>query len=494
MRDASTAGIPGTPSSGSRSACRTFLGLAACLFPCFPPAFAEHPGRAAIAWESPLPYGTFSSPRLIESAGKPELLMAFGSEDSLAGGVVAVDAASGEHRWRVDTEQELFALPQPLTPADSGVHPWVVAGRNGQLRAIDAARGAVLWRFRPFGGDGKKQGIYNFYTGFELGDADGDGIRDWVVTNGGDSALGKYEGRPPGHLMVVSGRDGSVIHRMLVPDNRETYCSPLLWRRMDAEWVVFGTGGETFPGSLWAVAAEEVLAGGLAGIRSLVDFVEYKGAIAPPSLADLDGDGVLDLVAVPFDGRIIALSGRTLAPLWSFEAPVDEETQSSPAIGDFDGDGDLDVVQVEQEGIFPQWTASVIRVFDGGTGAQLWERRMVRDLLPASPLAVDLDADGRDEILITQSDAGLFRGATSRSRMQAVHVEEARIDTLAETDGFNSGAGLVADADRDGLLEWFVPLRQAGERGSLVRIDLKAPVPGRIAWGGYLGTRHDGAY
>ena len=24
-------------------------------------------------------------------------------------------------------------------------------------------------------------------------------------------------------------------------------------------------------------------------------------------------------------------------------------------------------------------------------------------------------------------------------------------------------------------------------------IDLKAPEPGRIAWGGYLGTRHDGA-
>ena len=491
MRGESTAGVPGSRSS--RSTGGRFLGLAACLFPCCSPALAEDPGRAAIAWESPLPYGTFSSPRLIESAGKPELLMAFGSEDSLAGGVVAVDAATGEHRWRIDTEQELFALPQPLTPADSGAHPWVVAGRNGQLRAIDAAQGVVLWRFRPFGDNGKKQGIYNFYTGFELGDADADGVRDWVVTNGGDSALEKYEGRPRGHLMVVSGSDGSVIHRMPVPDNRETYCSPLRWRRMEEEWVVFGTGGETFPGSLWAAAAEEVLAGNLAGIRSLVDFVEYKGAIAPPSLADLDGDGVLDLVAVPFDGRVIALSGRTLAPLWSFDAH-EEETQSSPAIGDFDGDGDLDVVQVGQEGIFPRWTASVMRVFDGGTGALLWERRMVRDLVPASPLAVDLDADGRDEILVTQSDAGLFRGATSRSRMQAVHVEEARIDTLAEIDGFNSGAGLAADADRDGLLEWFVPLRQSGERGSLVRIDLKAPVPGRIAWGGYLGTRHDGAY
>ena len=494
MRDQTSAEAGGFLNPGSRSIGGPSLRLTGCLLTCFSAAIAAGQERTAIVWESPLPYGTFSSPRLIESAGKPELLMAFGSEDSLAGGVVAVDVATGEHRWRLDTEQELFALPQPLTPAAADMHPWVVAGRNGQLRAIDAAGGAVLWRFRPFGDEGKKQGIYNFYTGFELGDADGDGVRDWVVTNGGDSALEKFEGRPPGHLMVVSGRDGSVIHRMRVPDNRETYCSPLLWRRMDEEWVVFGTGGETFPGSLWAVAAEEVLAGTLAGVRSLVDFVEFKGAIAPPSLADVDGDGVLDLIAVPFDGRIIALSGRTLTPLWSFDADEDEETQSSPAIGDFDGDGDLDVAQVEQEGIFPRWTASVIRVFDGGTGALLWEQRMFRDLVPASPLAVDLDADGRDEILITQSDAGLFRGEQSRSRMQAVHVEEARIDTLAATDGLNSGAGLVVDADGDGLLEWFVPLRQLGERGSLVRIDLKAPVPRRIAWGGYLGTRHDGAY
>ena len=481
-------GIPGTGLSGM-----AILGLAVCLLSCFSAAFAAGPGPA-IVWESPLPWATFSSPRLIESAGKPELLMAFGSEDSLAGGVVAIDAATGGHRWRVDTEQELFALPQPLTPPAAGVHPWVVAGRNGQLGAIDTASGTLLWRFRPFGEEGKKLGIYNFYTGFELGDADGDGVRDWVVTNGGDSALGKFEGRPPGHLMVVSGKDGSVIHRMRVPDNRETYCSPLLWTRMEEKWVVFGTGGETFPGSLWAVAAQEVLAGSLAQARSLVDFVEFKGAIAPPSLADVDKDGVLDLIAVPFDGRIIALSGRTLKPLWTFDSPSDEETQSSPAIGDFDGDGDLDVVQVEQEGTFPRWTASVIRAFDGGTGALLWERRVIRDLVPASPLAVDLDADGRDEILLTQSDAGLFRGEQSRSSMQVVHVEEGRTDTIAAVDGLNSGAGLVVDADRDGFLEWYVPLRKLGERGSLVRIDLKAPAPGRIAWGGYFGTRHDGTY
>ena len=35
--------------------------------------------------------------------------------------------------------------------------------------------------------------------------------------------------------------------------------------------------------------------------------------------------------------------------------------------------------------------------------------------------------------------------------MQAVQVEEARTDTLASTDGLNSGTGPVVDADRTGF-------------------------------------------
>ena len=337
-------------------------------------------------------------------------------------------------------------------------------------------------------------GTYNFYTGREFGDADGDGVGDYLVSNGGDSQLKPYEARPPGHLMVVSGSDGALIHRLPVPDGRETYLSPLLWSRQGEVWVVFGTGGETFPGSLWAVPAANVLAGSLDGVRTLIDFVEYKGAIAPPSFADVDGDGALDLIATPFDGRLVVLSGRTLDPIWSFDDPEDEETQASPAIGDVDGDGDLDIVTIEQRGKFPRWTGSVLRAFDGATGAPLWEHQTLVNLVPAGPLVVDTDGDGRDEILFTESDPALFRGDESLSVLQLVHVEESRLDTIATVDGLNSGTGWVGDADRDGQLDWFLPMRKTGGRGSLLRIDLGAPVPPRISWGGYFGTRHDGVY
>ena len=446
-----------------------------------------------IAWEVELYFRTYSSPRLFTGSGRPEILIAFGDENPRAGGAFAVDVATGERRWRLSTTHELFALPTPLTRRTGGRQAWVFAGRDGQLRAVDGTTGEELWHFRPFGDEGRAVGIYNFYSGRLFGDVNADGVADYLVTNGGDSRLESHESRPPGHLMVISGLNGDLIHQLQVPDGRETYCSPLLWSRMGEEWIVFGTGGETFPGSLWAVPADSVRAGTLAGIRAIIANKEDKGFIAPPSLADLDSDGVLDLIATPFDGRLVVLSGASLMPLWSFVAPDVEETQASPAVGDFDGDGDLDIVYSVHRGVFPQWQGASVRAFDGQTGALLWTHSVEENLIPPSPLAVDMDADGKDEIFFVESEPGYFMGRASSSRLHVVHVEENRLETLATVDGLSASSGWVGDADGDGWLEWFVPLSKIG-RGGLLRYDLGRSVPDRIAWGGYLGTQHDGTY
>ena len=451
------------------------------------------PAPEGVAWEVELYFRTYSSPRLFTGSDRPAILIAFGDENPRAGGAFAVDVATGERRWRLSTTHELFALPTPLTRRPGGTQAWIFAGRDGQLHAVDGTTGEEHWHFRPFGDEGRSVGVYNFYSGRMFGDVNDDGVADYLVTNGGDSRRKPHESRPPGHLMVISGANGDLIHRLQVPDGRETYCSPLLWSRMSEEWIVFGTGGETFPGSLWAVPADSVRAGTLAGIRAIIANQEAKGFIAPPSLADLDSDGVLDLIATPFDGRLVVLSGSSLMPLWSFAAPDVEETQASPAVGDFDGDGDLDIVYSVHRGIFPQWQGAAVRAFDGRTGALLWTYSVEGNLIPPSPLAVDMDADGRDEIFFVESEPGYFMGQASQSRLHVAHVEEDRLETLATVDGLSASSGWVGDADGDGWLEWFVPLSKIG-RGGLLRYDLGRPVPDRIAWGGYLGTQHDGIY
>ena len=47
-----------------------------------------------------------------------------------------------------------------------------------------------------------------------------------------------------------------------VPDGRESYYSPVLYTRRDGtDVVLFGTGGETHPGSLWYIALDDLYHG-----------------------------------------------------------------------------------------------------------------------------------------------------------------------------------------------------------------------------------------
>ena len=93
----------------------------------------------------------------------------------------------------------------------------------------------------------------------------------------------------------------------------------------------------------------------------------------------------------------------------------------------------------------------------------------------------------------SSSLSGLFHRPSEFVALARGDVEEDRLETLATVDGFSASSGWVGDADGDGWLEWFVPLSKIG-RGGLLRYDLGGPVPDRIAWGGYLGTQHDGIY
>ena len=113
------------------------------------------------------------------------------------------------------------------------------------------------------------------------------------------------------------------------------------------------------------------------------------------------------------------------------------------------------------------WSGSSLWVFDAGTGATVWETSTTERLVIASPLAVDLDGDGKDELLYAESDPRYFFGEAGSTLLQVVHVDEARVETVASVAGLTGGAGWVGDADADGRLEWFVPMAQLGG-GALV--------------------------
>jgi len=133
-----------------------------------------------------------------------------------------------------------------------------------------------------------------------------------------------------------------------------------------------------------------------------------------PAAADLDGDGVLEIVigvgdAVPGEGNgeVLAFHASGGAPMWTFPVPGSPNgVASTPALGDLDGDGKDDVV-------FGSFNSNVYAL-KGTTGLPLpgWPI-FVRDTVWSSPALADLAGDGKLEVII---------GADS-------HLEGAPVDT-----------------------------------------------------------------
>lgn len=70
--------------------------------------------------------------------------------------------------------------------------------------------------------------------------------------------------RISGKLLFFSGKTGMVLKSVTTPDAAETYCSPVIYlTKNGTEMVVFGTGGETHSGHLYAVQLSKLYKGEL---------------------------------------------------------------------------------------------------------------------------------------------------------------------------------------------------------------------------------------
>ena len=451
------------------------------------------PARPSLAleWVATGELRIFSSPRAADLNGDGVLDIVLGhGQETLpqAGYVTARDGRTGTELWRVETRDEIFGSPGLADLTGDGTPDVVIGGRNAELYAIDGRSGEVLWLFYPRG-HADLDGWYNFYTPQFLDDLDGDAVPEILVANGGDPGLPPFYPRPPGHLMVLSGRSGEIVAAGETPDAGETYMSALVYRRASdgTEFVVFGTGGETLAGSLWVVPLADVITGDLSRSQEVIAPANRRGLVAPPALVDLTYDGTPDIVAATFDGRLVALDGESLQLIWSHQFP-DSETWATPAVGFLDGDAVPDVFAAFSVGMLPAYTASILVAVSGATGELLWQERFDLPLI-SSPLAVDLSGDGRDEVLITLSPV---KEAVSQ-RLLLVDADGWRVMELLATPGTSFGTGIVTDLDGDGVLE-LVHSRFDDEEWTLERRTLGPLASDGVSWGAYLGTFYDGSF
>lgn len=106
------------------------------------------------------------------------------------------------------------------------------------------------------------------------------------------------------------------------------------------------------------------------------------------NVADLDGDGKLDISFVSHPW-VYALA-NDFTPLWI--NPVNDPSSiTCTSVFDFCGDGSAEVVYRSEE---------KLQILDGATGSVIWEDVCLSFTHIENPLVLDVDADGKTEILI----------------------------------------------------------------------------------------------
>jgi outer membrane protein assembly factor BamB len=417
----------------------------------------------------------------------------------LLGAVQAVDGGANVLLWSTRVAGEIYSTPRLLFDASDEPAARVFAGgRGGAFVCVDLSDGTPVWTAATNDYAATLE-PYNFYTPAVVPPGSVTDEAVLLQVYGGDPSRAPDDPRDPGWFVLVRPDDGSVLGVVPTPDGAESYASPILLPLADEgpQRAVFGTGGETHGGGLWLAEVASILDGSFneSAIPLVTD--PDKGFIGPVSLADLDGDGLLDIVASGMNGTTYVFRGSDGSILW--QTTVDgAESFNAPAIAV--GEDGAPVVFVQhQMGVFPNYTGTEQRVLDGRTGTVRWTR--VSDAYYGPPaVAVDLRGTGTDVVLFPEMR--ITGPRTVRSRLVFLDLstgETWESDDVAEAF---QATPLVVDATGDGRLELVVLSSMHSIFGSetgggtpqwtLHRWSLDAPVPPRVTWGGYLGTNTDG--
>ncbi len=203
------------------------------------------------------------------------------------------------------------------------------------------------------------------------------------------------------------------------------------------------------------------------------------GDLSAPTLADIDGDGDLDLVVGESDGTLkyYQNTGTTSNPAYEAKTGddnpfngIDVGYYSSPTLADIDGDGDLDLVMGEAYGTLKYYQNT------GTTSNPAYEAKTGDDNPfngidvgdSSKPALADIDGDG-DLDLVVGEDKGTLKyyqntGTTSNPAYEAktgddnpfngIDVGYSSSPTLADIDG-DGDLDLVAGEEQNGTLKYY---------------------------------------
>ena len=324
-------------------------------------------------------------------------------------------------------------------------------GDRGGVAALDAD-GNLIWFFETrdtFGDDNRADGVYSSPTVFDI---DADGVRE-VIFQSWDHRLYMLDGRTgemerdtdlhdtAGATPGLADLDGDGLYEIISPS--DVTDNPL---------AGLGTqGGVLHVFDNYGLPS-------VAGWQTQVDqstSADYRGQFdeqslwASPQMVDLDGDGTLEIVQGT--GNFFQDSRGEHIKVWNADGTLRMtltargQVYAAPLIADLNGDGRMEIVAGTLDGYVQAWNASGQAVFSthvvpyGTTAASF---------LPVTrnPIAVDIDnADGDLEILVSMGPQMVILDSngtqiTSQTRGELVYRTY-------------DGSPVARDIDGDGRLD-----------------------------------------
>ncbi|MCI0497795.1 MAG: FG-GAP-like repeat-containing protein [Thermoplasmata archaeon] len=123
----------------------------------------------------------------------------------------------------------------------------------------------------------------------------------------------------------------------------------------------------------------------------------YSAESAHGAAADVDGDGIAEIIQTMTDGRAYCIDDNGLV-LWEFDLGVDETVLSPPSAADLDSDGIPEVLFGSSDGY--------MYVLDGNNGSVDWTFHF--GFGSGQPVIVDVDGDDEGEVLISVADGYIY--------------------------------------------------------------------------------------
>ncbi|TFG04954.1 hypothetical protein EU538_11805, partial [Candidatus Thorarchaeota archaeon] len=162
-----------------------------------------------------------------------------------------------------------------------------------------------------------------------------------------------------------------------------------------------------------------------------------------PSIADVDADGIKEVVMVANDTSLYCIDGISGTPDWSY--PTGRSIRGSGCITDLDGDRKLEV-------IFAVASSSDgwLYIINGEDGSMEWSEHLLSRNMYSTPAVADIDQDGRKEILIITAEI-LSSCEYSYAQSDWPYYDWPAIVPAGDI----RGTGCFVDTDRDNLTDTF---------------------------------------